>query len=376
MTMSRLVVFVAVMTTLVGLAHFYLHRRLVVHAGLTGRARVAATVAIVGLAVSLPVSLALARAVAPSGRAFFLAGYGWMGLAFLLMVSLAATDLARLLLRIVVGRPSPSRRVFLGRLSAGAASLVAGTLGSWGVVQALTPVVRRVQVSLRRLDPEMSGTRVVQLTDVHIGPTIDRRFVERIVATANGLSPDLLVITGDLVDGTVERLADSVAPLALLRARHGVYFVTGNHEYFSGVDAWVDHLRGLGIVVLRNERVRVGGDAGFDLAGVDDFRARTHDVAAALAGRDPARELVLLAHQPKSVFEARKHGVGLQISGHTHGGQIFPWRYLVALDQPVVDGLARFGDTQVWVSRGTGYWGPPMRVGAEPEISEITLVAG
>lgn len=374
--MGRVAVFVAVMTALVGLSHLYLYRRLVVQPGLQGRARRAVTIGVVALAASLPLCLLLGRALAPSGRALFVVGYGWMGLAFLLMVSLALTDVARLIARAVQGAPSPERRRFLGRASATVASLAAGTLGAWGVAEALSPVVRRVQVRLRRLSPAMSGTRVVQLTDVHVGPLIQAGFVERVVAATHALAPDLVVITGDLVDGSVARLASEVAPLGRLRARHGVYFVTGNHEYFSGADAWVEHLRGLGIVVLRNERVRIGGDDGFDLAGVDDFRARTHDVAAALRGRDPQREVVLLAHQPRSVHEAARHGVGLQISGHTHGGQIFPWGLLVALEQPVVEGLARFGETQVWVSRGTGTWGPPMRVGAPPEISEITLLAG
>ncbi|MCC6644881.1 MAG: metallophosphoesterase [Polyangiaceae bacterium] len=364
------------MTSVIALSHLYLYRRLVVQPGRRGRARWAVTVGLAALALSMPLCLALGRALAPSGRALFVVGFGWMGLGFLLSLSLATTDLLRLLLRAVEGPASEERRRFLGRVSAASASLVAGGLGAWGVAEALSPVVRRVRVSLRRLSPSMSGTRIVQLTDVHVGPLVQAGFVARVVAEANALAPDVVVITGDLVDGSVERLAAEVAPLAGLRARHGVYFVTGNHEAYSGVEAWVAHLRGLGIVVLRNERVRIGGDDGFDLAGVDDFRSGTHDVARALAGRDPAREVVLLAHQPKSVRDAARHGVGLQLSGHTHGGQIFPWGLLVALDQPVVEGLAAFGETQVWVSRGTGTWGPPMRVGAPPEISEITLVAG
>lgn len=373
MTARSVLVFVLVMSSLVGLGHYYLYRRLVLKPGLRGTARAVAITAIALLAVAMPVTLMLSRSLAPSARWLFLLGYGWMGLAFLLLISLAATDLVRVVVRLFEGAPSPERRAFLGRVSAIAASAIALSLGAWGAVTAFAPSVRRVSVSLRRLSQSMSGTRIVQLTDVHVGPTIDRAFVESIVATANALAPDIVVITGDLVDGSVERLRDAVAPFGQLRAKHGVFFVTGNHEYFSGVDAWVTHLRTLGIVVLRNERVRIGGDDGFDLAGVDDFRSRTHDVAKALEGRDAQRELVLLAHQPKSVFDAKKHGVGLQISGHTHGGQIFPWNLLVMLDQPVVQGLARFGDTQVWVSRGTGYWGPPMRIGAEPEITEITL---
>jgi hypothetical protein len=154
--------------------------------------------------------------------------------------------------------------------------------------------------------------------------------------------------------------------------------VTGNHEYYSGTESWCQHLQTLGIRVLRNERVTIGnGDDGFDLAGVDDHEAKRFggesNVAKAVMGRDPSRELVLLAHQPRSAFAADRHGVGLQLSGHTHGGQIWPWNYLVYLQQPVVAGLARVGRTVVYVSRGTGYWGPPMRLNAPAEITKIVL---
>jgi len=170
-----------------------------------------------------------------------------------------------------------------------------------------------------------------------------------------------------------------VAPLADLRAKHGTFFVTGNHEYYSGVDAWMVELRRLGVRVLDNERVTVGeGDAVIDLAGVNDWSAKRFDtykpdLAKALAGRDPARPVVLLAHQPKHIHQAAEKGVSLMLSGHTHGGQIWPWTKLVALDQPYLAGLHREADTQIYVSEGTGYWGPPMRIGTAPEITLITL---
>ncbi|HSO00071.1 MAG TPA: metallophosphoesterase, partial [Candidatus Nanopelagicales bacterium] len=224
---------------------------------------------------------------------------------------------------------------------------------------------------------------IVQLTDVHIGPTIGREWLEGIVARVNELEPDLVAITGDLVDGRVADLREHTAPLAKLRAKHGVYFVTGNHEYYSGADEWIEELSRLGVRVLRNERVTIGeGADSFDLAGVDDWKAggfgggHGPDLKRALAGRDPGREVVLLAHQPKQVVQAAEMGVGLQLSGHTHGGQIFPWGYFVRLDQPHVQGLGQHGETQIYVSRGTGYWGPPMRVGAPPEITLVELEAG
>jgi predicted MPP superfamily phosphohydrolase len=191
----------------------------------------------------------------------------------------------------------------------------------------------------------------------------------------------VVAITGDLVDGAVEHLREHVAPLANIKARHGVYFVTGNHEYYSGVDEWLQELGRMGIRVLHNERVSIGeGEDSFDLAGVDDHSAHHPGhgphVARALEGRDEKRACVLLAHQPRTVALAAEHGVGLQLSGHTHGGQIWPWSYLVYLQQPFVAGLHRHGDTQVYVSCGTGYWGPPMRLGTRSELTKIVLRHG
>jgi predicted MPP superfamily phosphohydrolase len=243
------------------------------------------------------------------------------------------------------------------------------------------PQLRRVRVGLSKLPAAMSGTRLVQITDLHVGQMIQRDYVADIVRRTNELSPDLVVITGDLVDGTPEHLGEFVEPLAQLRAPRGVFFVTGNHEYYAGVLPWLELLPKLGIRILRNERVSVGEGADvFDLAGVDDSTGGRFladhgaDIPRALAGRDASRELVLLAHQPKEIYTARDHGVGLQISGHTHGGQVWPFTWLAHLIFPVAHGLARFGDTQIYVSRGTGYVGAPIRLGAPSELTEIELV--
>jgi predicted MPP superfamily phosphohydrolase len=214
-----------------------------------------------------------------------------------------------------------------------------------------------------------------------VGPTIGRDFIEQIVSRTNALAPDLVAITGDLVDGSVGHLAHAIEPLTALRAPHGVFFVTGNHEYFSDAEAWMNELNRLGIRVLRNERVSIGnGSSSFDLAGVEDRSSERYGglaprdaLARALAGRDAARELVLLAHQPRTLLDAEPFGVGLQLSGHTHGGQIWPFNFVVQLQQPYVAGLHRRGAAQIYVSRGTGYWGPPMRLGAPAEITEILL---
>jgi len=377
--------FLSIMITLTGSAHYYVWSRLVRDPGLPATATRALSYALFFLFLAIPASLFLRRSgLGSTSSALVWLAMTWLGLLLFLTLALGAADLARGLWQ--VGRAwgdaepiLPERRQAVARLLAGGAALVAGTLGLWSLRAGLGRVmIKRVEVSLARLPPALSGTRIVQLSDVHVGPTIHRDFIETIVAQCNALRPDLVVITGDLVDGSVEELREHVAPLADLRAKYGVFFVTGNHEYYSGAAAWCSELARLGVRVLRNERVSIGSeDASFDLAGVDDHSAKGdghgEDLPKALHGRDLNRELVLLAHQPRTIFEAKEHGVGLQLSGHTHGGQLWPWTYLVRLQQPVVAGLARFGNSLMYVSRGTGYWGPPMRLGAPSEISELTL---
>ncbi|HVV87496.1 MAG TPA: metallophosphoesterase, partial [Kofleriaceae bacterium] len=231
------------------------------------------------------------------------------------------------------------------------------------------PRVRRVEVPLANLP--VPSYSIVQLTDVHVGPLIGRAFVERLVAQVNALAPDLIVITGDLVDGRLAELQREIEPLRGLRARDGVWAVTGNHEYYWNAEAWLAHLRSLGVRLLRNERVSIAG--AFELAGVDDSSAE-EDLPRAVAGRDPARPLVLLAHHPRVIVRAAAAGVDLQLSGHTHGGQLLPLGWLARLFDPKVAGLGRFGRAWLYVSEGTGYWGPPVRVGTTQEVTAITLV--
>ncbi|HEU4412063.1 MAG TPA: metallophosphoesterase [Polyangiaceae bacterium] len=385
-SLLQVVFFLALSSLVLGSYHYYLWARLVRDAHLPPPYRGAATALLVAGAASLPAAFALGAAPLPRElvRPFALAAYSWLGLSFLLLVVTLGADLARGLLALVRAGPGPDepeRRLALARLLAGASAALGLAGGAAGLASALGAVrVDRVRVGLRRLPGALAGTRVVQISDVHIGPTLGRDFLERVVAQVNALEPDVVAITGDLVDGPVARLREHVAPLGALRAKYGVYFVTGNHEYYSGADEWLDELGRLGVRALRNERVSVGeGDASFDLAGVDDWTSKRllpghgHDLPRALAGRDPSRELVLLAHQPRCAAEAAALGVGLQLSGHTHGGQIFPWNFLVRLQQPFVAGLHRLEDTWVYVNRGTGYWGPPMRVGVPAEITCLEL---
>jgi predicted MPP superfamily phosphohydrolase len=336
--------------------------------------------------LSIPLALSSGRRLAlPWATIVAWPGYAWLGSIFLLLVAVLAVDVARGVLALgswALGTDAVFAGNELERARAWAE--VSALLGGSAVLVALTlgrrVVVRRVSVPLEKLPSELHGTTIVQLSDVHVGPTIGKRFLERVVERVNALKPDVVAITGDLVDGSVPRLAPHVAPLARIEARHGVYFVTGNHEYYAGVDEWCAHLATLGVRVLRNERVSIGeGDKSYDLAGIDDLAGRHFgrghgaDVERALAGRDPTREVVLLAHQPRAVVEAEPAGVSLQISGHTHGGQIWPFNFLVRLQQPVTSGLARFGNSLLYVSNGTGYWGPPMRLGSPAEITQLVL---
>lgn len=221
------------------------------------------------------------------------------------------------------------------------------------------------------------------MSDIHIGPILGRTFAERLVARVNDCSPDLIVITGDLVDGGVRQLRDEVAPFSELRARHGVYFVTGNHDHYSGAHSWCEQAEALGMRVLRNSRTAIERDgAVFDLVGVDDHRGShigedgREDLDAALGGRDESRAAVLLAHDPSTFKRASRMGIDLQLSGHTHGGQIWPFAFLVRLAIPFVAGRYQRHGAELYVSRGTGFWGPPMRLLAPSEITEITLRSG
>jgi predicted MPP superfamily phosphohydrolase len=272
------------------------------------------------------------------------------------------------------------RRRFINLLVAGLALAGSGGLSLWGLFGATAGAVqiKKVRVALKKLSPEKNGYRIAQISDLHVGPTIGLSYVQSVVDQTNALKADLIVITGDLVDGAVKELESFVAPLKNLKARDGVYFITGNHEYYTqDVAGWYQWLRGAGITPLENQRVSIGGKKGFELAGLPDLAARQFginpDFKKALAGRDPAKPVIVLAHQPVTFLEAQKEGVDLQLSGHTHGGQMFPFNYLVRLAQPYMAGLYRAGDSQLYVSCGTGYWGPPMRLGAPSEITELEL---
>ena len=275
--------------------------------------------------------------------------------------------------------PGVSRRLFLSRSAAVVAGAASVSLVGVGMANALGPPdLLRVPVRLPKLDPAFNGFRIAVVSDIHLGPLSGRAHTERIVRMINETSPDMVAIVGDLADGTVAELGPAAEPLRDLASREGTFFVTGNHEYFEEPFEWLRELDRLGLHLLRNENtvIRRGG-AAFDLAGVNDISGRMvddgPDFDKALAGRDSSRPTVLLAHQPVQVSEAAKRDVALQLSGHTHGGQLWPFHYIVDMQQGAVAGLSTVDGTQLYVTRGAGFWGPPIRVGAPPDITVLSL---
>ncbi|WJD98973.1 metallophosphoesterase [Streptomyces antimycoticus] len=291
----------------------------------------------------------------------------------------AATAVAPAPVAVRTDGPAPAapRRLFVARaVAVGATAVAAGTVGYGTYTVLRGPRVKRITVPLAKLPRRAHGFRIAVVSDIHLGPILGRAHTQRVVEAVNRTNPDLIAVVGDLVDGSVADLGPAAEPLRALRARHGSYFVTGNHEYYSGADAWLDHVRELGLRPLENERTELPG---FDLAGVNDVGGESEgqgpDFGKALGGRDRSRASVLLAHQPVVIHDAVKAGVDLQLSGHTHGGQLWPGTYVAELANPTAAGLDRYGDTQLYVTRGAGAWGPPVRVGAPPDVTVVELAS-
>jgi predicted MPP superfamily phosphohydrolase len=301
-----------------------------------------------------------------------------LGVVWVLFVwSIIGQVLGLVLLAAGFGGPGRARPV------TAVVAVVAVVLLAWGSAEALrVPRVRRVDVTVPRLGRGLDGLRLVLLTDTHYGPIDRERWSRRVTEVVNSLDPDVVAHTGDIADGEVARRRAMAAPLADVRASMARVYVTGNHEYFSGAQRWVEHMAALGWEALHNRHVEVarGGDR-LIVAGVDDRTAAGSglpghhaDHEAALEGADPALPVLLLAHQPRQDDGAVAHGVDLQNSGHNHGGQMWPFHYLVRIDQPVLQGLTRHSErTQLYTSRGTGFWGPPFRIFAPSEITLLTL---
>lgn len=359
---------------LIGGLHAYIGWRLLPALDLGG---VGTMLAIVGLAIStflVPLAMLARFVVARQALADRLSWLG--GLAMGLFSSVLVLTVLRDLVLLLANKPSLAEPTAIAVLALAFLFTLVGYVNARRVAR-----VVRVDIPLANLPDELAGFTIVQLSDIHVGPTIKRAYVQAIVDRVNQLDADLVAITGDVVDGSVAQLRTHTAPLGSLRTRHGSYVVTGNHEYYSGATAWMLEFERIGLRGLHNRHVVINHrGARFVLAGVTDYSAAAFDAAqasdpaAALAGSPRDLPRILLAHQPRSASAAAAAGFDLQLSGHTHGGQFWPWNHFVPLQQPFTAGLHRLGRLAVYTSRGTGYWGPPKRFGAPSEITVLRLM--
>ena len=380
-----------------GSGHAYLAHRLIRPLGRGSRARRIGWVVLTGSLILVPaVMLARWRGLDPEilDRLAWIA-YLDMGLFLVLGPLLLARDIGWMFYRAVralhhkvAGRVQTAtpenmdRRQFLvNSMNAGILGM-AGSMTVAGYYEARRLAqVREVTIPIAGLPDELLGFHLVQLSDIHVGPTIKKDYLQGIVERSNELNPDMVAITGDLIDGLTSTLQDQVAPLENLQSRHGSFFVTGNHEYYWGAEDWTELLRTMGIHVLNNEHQRIRhGNARLLLAGATDYKAGNYvsshasDPQQARLNARPADVSILLAHQPRSVFAGAAAGYDLQLSGHVHGGQFFPWNMFIGLVQPYTRGLHRVNQRMwLYVSAGTGYWGPPSRLGVPSEITSIRL---
>ncbi len=381
--------FLTITLSIMGGVHWYLFVRLVVDTALPSPFRGWIGLGLAAVVLSIPLSFIASRILDKTVARFFVVPvYIWLGFAFQTFFLLLSVDLIRGLGWVAVAVldigpdfSDPGEALFAWRVAAAtvvAATLVATAFAIWWGLTRL--VVRRIEIPLRNLPEAFDGFTIAHLSDLHLDLVHGRKWLAEVVEKTNALNPDLIAITGDLAEGSVSQFRDDVEPLKGLSAPKGVFFVTGNHEYFHDLNGWLHFLDGIGIRVLRNEREGIGDpDAGFELAGVDDHDggriAPGHgpDLQRTLDGWDQARPMVLLAHQPRIIGEAAQAGVDLVLSGHTHGGQIWPFSYLVYLQQPYVRGLKEVNGTKLYLSSGTGFWGPPMRLGTTAEIALVIL---
>jgi predicted MPP superfamily phosphohydrolase len=377
---------ISVLVVVLGV-HLYFFSRLVGNTALGGAGRKIAFWSLVVLPVLTVAVMPLGRVLPQSWSPYVVfIPYLWMGAMFYLTILLLTGDLVRTFLWLaykISGWPvwwglEAKKILFHRALAAGSLALV-GLICIAGVFQAFrTPQVVALDIPLPGLPAAFRGFRLVQITDLHLGPTLGRRFLEKVVELANSREPDAVVITGDLADGSPEKLAGVIAPLKDLRARYGVFFSTGNHEYYLGWEKWREALENLGLVLLENRCVELEKEGqAINVAGVNDPDGRRFghppDIDQALSGCEPGAPVILLSHQARLIDRAAEKQVSLVLSGHNHGGQIWPWSYLVLLQQPFVSGLHRVGKTWLYISQGSGFWGPPLRLGTRSEITLLIL---
>ncbi len=390
--------FFVVWIILMVLVYIYMGRRLIKPAPLKRYQRLLAWAFIVLVPLTQPLSFFLRQNEGESFVNDVISWISYIGFGFysLILAGLIVRDLYLLFSTVVkktvdlirkrnAGKQAfdPSRRSFLINATnmgiLGASAIMTG----YGIYEARRKAyLEKVTIPIANLPVEFEGFTIAQFTDIHAGNTIKRGFIQSVIDQVNNLDADAIVFTGDMVDGTVPGLRNDIAPLKDLSATQGVFYVTGNHEYYSsgGAEPWVEEMDRLGLIVLLNEhKIIQRNQSRLLMAGVTDFRggdfipAHKSDPAKALGNKKDSDVKILLAHQPKSIFASAELGFDLQISGHTHGGQYFPWNFLVTLDQPYISGLHRHENTWIYVNRGTGYWGPPLRIGIPSEVTLFTL---
>ncbi len=394
--------FFAFVYVIVPLVYYYVGKRLIEPAAFNRRKKAIAILTML-VVFLLPYSARHLRRhdiSAPWAEILLNAGYITLGFFGILFITIMIRDIILALVWLVrkIGKvvgniggtnrrctdtpENMERRRFLVHSSNLGLLAVSGGLTGYGIHEAATlPGIVRVSVPVKNLPKDLEGFRIVQITDLHVGQTIKRKYVTGVVRLANELNPDVLALTGDLAGGRPGSLRQDVALLSELRAKSGKFFVTGNHEYYNGVNGWLKEIHSLGFLVLMNAHLVIErGTARLLMAGVPDPRAHSFDpknspdLRKTLKDAPVCHVRILLAHRPQAIFESSQHGFDLQLSGHTHGGQIFPFNYVVRLREPYISGLHLYHKTWIYVSRGTGFRGPPMRVVAPSEVTEITLV--
>jgi predicted MPP superfamily phosphohydrolase len=390
--------FILIWTTLLILLYIYMGRRLIKPANLTGRQNWIAWFVIGIIPLTQPISFFLRQISNDSLLTTVFSWTSYIGFGFFSFVLagvvfrdllLVATKSYRTIQSYINKKRkisdksfNPERRLFMLNATNMGIIGTAAMMTGYGVYEARRkPILEKVTVPLAGMGSGQDSFKIAQFTDIHAGYTIKRGFIQSAVEQVNNLGADVIVFTGDMVDGTVQNLRDDVAPLKELDAPYGVYYVTGNHEYYSGAEAWIEEMDRLGFTVLLNDHKLIQfNDTRILMAGVTDYRAESiipehkSDPTKAMGDARDSDVKLLLAHQPKSIFTAAELGYDLQISGHTHGGQYIPWSFLVTLDQPYIKGLHKHKNTWIYVNRGTGYWGPPIRVGIPSEVTLITLI--
>ena len=385
------IIFFSTVTIIVLSIHYYLWLRLIRDTGLSGLYKNIGTYSLIAFTLSFPIAL-LADRILPLKYSFPLLwlSYFWIGVMMLLFLLLFSIDMIKIVIYIfqkltMAGEEiaNPERREFVSGLIASAASTIVLISSGIGVKNYYSnAVVKKFNVSLKGLPEALKGFKIVQISDLHLGQMMTKKILEQIVDQVNRLKPDLIAITGDLADGSTAKLLSEANPLKNLKAEKGIYFVTGNHEYYSGVENWTLAIDQMGIKVLNNKNIKIRReDDYFYLAGVTDHegknfgREHASDFKKALSGLENGKKKILLAHQPIAVQKASEYGTDLVLAGHTHGGQIWPFNYFVYLQQPYLKGFYDYNGTKLYVNQGTGCWGPPVRLGSKNEITQIILDA-